>query len=299
MGFQLGFDYHNNAKAWMTSSLYVPGMACELGPKAPDGRFSCFKTTSRVILFQTVYRIFALKTSNPTSQPMSSQMIRASFGASRPINRYDEGITPSEIYDINQLEAMRLADAAWHEVDATTVRNCWRKAGILKTTPPSTAAQPSIPISSLIHNAHQEDPILNAEKQVEAALDNLVATGVLQKYNRMDIEALLNPVDESQVMDETTDEEICRAVLAMKNARELAEVNQGDDDPDDDALIAPQPTRREVLQATSTIHQYINILNDPLARKLEGLLSSFRHQLCFEAQQSKQVAEITSYFARK
>ena len=85
----------------------------------------------------------------------------------------------------------------------------------------------------------------------------------------------------------------------MKNAQELAEVNQGDDDPDDDALITPQPTRREVLQATSTIHQYINTLNDPLARKLEGLLSSFRHQLCFEAQQSNQVAEITSYFAPK
>src|SRR5271168_4328712 len=51
----------------------------------------------------------------------------------------------------------------------------------------------------------------------------------------------------------------------MKNVRELAEVNQGDDDPDNDVLIAPQPTRREVLQATSTIHQYINTLNDPLA----------------------------------
>jgi hypothetical protein len=68
----------------------------------------------------------------------------------RAISRYDEGITPSEIYDINQLKAMRLADAAWRNVDATAIRNCWKKAGILpETTPPSTTiAQPSIPISS-------------------------------------------------------------------------------------------------------------------------------------------------------
>jgi hypothetical protein len=140
---------------------------------------------------------------------------------------------------------------------------------------------------------------LNAEKQVSTALDDLEATGVLQKSNRMDIEALLNPIDESQAMDETTDEEICHAVLAMKNVGEFADVNQGDDDPDDDAPIAPQPSRREVLQVTSTIHQYINTLNDPLARKLEGLLSSFQHQLCFDAQQSKQITEITSYFTQK
>ena len=47
------------------------------------------------------------------------------------INCYDEGITTSVIYDINQLQAMRLTDAAWKEVDVTTVWNCWQKAGIL------------------------------------------------------------------------------------------------------------------------------------------------------------------------
>ena len=47
------------------------------------------------------------------------------------ISCYDSRTTPSEIYDINQLEAMWLADAAWQEVDATTIQHYWMKAGIL------------------------------------------------------------------------------------------------------------------------------------------------------------------------
>jgi hypothetical protein len=49
----------------------------------------------------------------------------------RSINRYDEGITPGDIYNINQLQAMRLADLAWHDVKTSTIQNCWRKSGIL------------------------------------------------------------------------------------------------------------------------------------------------------------------------
>ena len=42
----------------------------------------------------------------------------------------------------------------------------------------------------------------------------------LTASNRMDIEELLNPIDESQVMDKTTDEEICQAVLDTHKAQE-------------------------------------------------------------------------------
>jgi hypothetical protein len=47
------------------------------------------------------------------------------------INCYDNGITSAQIYDINQLQAMRLAATAWYKVDATTIWNCWYKSGIL------------------------------------------------------------------------------------------------------------------------------------------------------------------------
>jgi hypothetical protein len=62
----------------------------------------------------------------------------------------------------------------------------------------SPLPQPSIPISSLIIDpTHHKDPIGQVEKAVAAALNDLVATGALQARNRMDIENLLNPAEES------------------------------------------------------------------------------------------------------
>ena len=219
----------------------------------------------------------------------------------RAINNYDQGITPAEIYDINQLQAMRLADLAWREVDTTTIRNCWRKAGILPDIcNASTPVQPAVPISSLLNNplpASEPDRIANAEKQVEHALDALTEKGVLQKSNRMDIESLLNPAGESHVLSETSDREIYQAVMDAAEARENSEINGGDDI-DGDVAIRPRPTRREVLQAMSTIGLYIEDLNDPIARKIEAVLGSFNMQVRLDEVNAMKPTFMTDYYKR-
>ena len=163
------------------------------------------------------------------------------------ISHYKSNITLSQIYDIDQLEAMCLADPAWNDVHATTIRNCWHKVGILPPVENTSFPKPSIPIASLIHNTTNlhtspstlssspcllrasshcstdldvtcQDPITRAEKELDAALDNLAATGVLQAQNRMDIESLLNPVEKSQMLLETLDEEIFESVMACLKA---------------------------------------------------------------------------------
>ena len=53
------------------------------------------------------------------------------------MNFYDEGISPAKIYDIDQLEAMQIADAAWNDVNTMTNRNGWCKAGILPDMDPT------------------------------------------------------------------------------------------------------------------------------------------------------------------
>ena len=91
---------------------------------------------------------------------------RASF-IQRAVDRYDEGIMPFQIYDIDQLQAMWIAEAAWREVDTTAIRNCWRKAGILpEMDSASHTVQPLIPVSSLLHDlaTSEADPIAQAEK---------------------------------------------------------------------------------------------------------------------------------------
>jgi hypothetical protein len=86
------------------------------------------------------------------------------------------------------------------------------------------------------------DPVAEAEKQVEAALDDLINRGALQACNHMDIKHLLNP-GESQVMTEASDEEIFQSVMDAIEARENININGGDDvDHDNGVTIEPRPT---------------------------------------------------------
>ncbi|KAF8218803.1 hypothetical protein L208DRAFT_1347102 [Tricholoma matsutake] len=43
---------------------------------------------------------------------------------SQAIDQYDNDVPPAFIYEIDQLEAMRLADVVWREVDTLTIWNC-------------------------------------------------------------------------------------------------------------------------------------------------------------------------------
>ena len=209
---------------------------------------------------------------------------------------YDSGITPGEIYDINQqVEAMWLTEAAWQEVDTMTIWNCWAKAGILLSFSSTTATDLSIPISLLIHNADpQTDPVLHAEHQLQAALDDLESTGCLQHANRMDIEGLLNPIDESTIIGDTTDIEIYQAVMNAQSAQEQAPTNGGDDDTDNCSPDEPCPMCHEVLIATTVFKKYLDLESDPLAQKL---LDSFKYNLHIEESRSMRSTHITSYFS--
>ena len=309
MGTQLGFYYRHNAKAWMTANLYQEWLRQwdrDLGERrrkivllqdnfsghiVPDGLQNI-----RVVNFKP----------NLTAhvQPLDQGIIRCFKAYYRAkyikyaIDRYDAGITASEIYDINQLQAMRLADFAWREVDTTTIRHCWDKAGILPNMDSSAPTQPMVPIASLLHTpSDTQDPITAAENALRGALDSLERTGVLQVKNRMDINTLLNLPEESE-MEAATDEEICQAVLAAHDAQEGGDTNGlgGDGNGEDDAPVECSPTYREVFQATSVIDRYIEHVDNPVARKLEALLASFRHEMRLERSQTLTTTQITDYF---
>jgi hypothetical protein len=54
-------------------------------------------------------------------------------------------------------------------------------------------------------------------------------------------------------------------------ARENIEINGGDD-LDDGVETEPQPTRREVIKAVSTINKYIDDLDDPVSCKTSAVI---------------------------
>jgi DDE superfamily endonuclease len=209
---------------------------------------------------------------------------------SRAIDHYDNDIPPALIYEINQLEAMHLADAAWSEVDTTTIRNCWKKTGILPEALDYGAETPTptVPISSL----------LNSDSVVTSSLDQLEARGILQQKNRMNLEELLNPILEQEVIiGKVSEEEIFRSVQDMAEVEQMMEVNGGDDI--DEETVQVKPTRKEALTAAFTLQKYIADINEPFARKLEGKLASFGYQTRMEGNRMMEATHITDYFTHK
>ena|ERR1700730_7752156 len=142
--------------------------------------------------------------------------------------------------------------------------------------------------------SHKEDPVACAEQQVNAVL---VGTGALQSCNWMDIKSLLNPAEEMELIDESTDNEIFTAVMDAFKNRENSEATGGDDD-DDSGPVKPCPTTAEALQAISLLNNYMDTLNNPISRKLEGILASFSRQISMEQSREMKDTVITNYFGR-
>jgi hypothetical protein len=293
-GAQLGFLYRNNAKAWMTTKLYREWLT------NVDAQMRLQKR--HILLLQDNFsghnppkHLTNVRVENFVPnltahvQPMDAGVIRCfkahyrRYCMQRALDRYDEGITPSDIYDIDQLQAMRLADLAWKQVTPKTIANCWRKSGILPDRSHPSESAPAIDDES--------DDANDAEKGLLDSLEQLQEVGVLQKSNTVDLEDLVhNPAE--QIIEDATDEEIADAVRKLHQAEEDREKNGGDDDEE----IDPKPSRQEALQAVSTLSRYLADLDDPFARSLEAALSSFGRETRREATEHMITTKITDYF---
>ncbi|THU78816.1 hypothetical protein K435DRAFT_699370 [Dendrothele bispora CBS 962.96] len=119
----------------------------------------------------------------------------------------------------------------------------------------------------------------------------------------MSIESLLNPDRERDFMNEESVQEIEKgifeAVMRSREAQECSTINGGDDDVVDDAPLEARPTRRDALQAASTMQKYFQDIDDPFARKLESILASFGRQTRLDEMQSATLTLITDFFTRK
>ena len=109
----------------------------------------------------------------------------------------------------------------------------------------------------------------------------------------MDIESLLNPIGESQVLMETSGKEIYQAIIDAIEARDAMDINGGDKL---DVVVEPVPTWRELLKVVSTIRKYTDGSNNSLVRKIDALLGTFTGQLHFEETQRMKDSVITDFF---
>lgn len=305
-GHQLGIYYRNNAKAWMTTVIYQEWIRNWDSRLRAQGR--------KILLLQD--NMSAHKPPDDLSnitvldfapnltahvQPADAGIIhcfkahyRSRF-INRAIDRYDQEVTPSQIYQIDILEAIRLAEVAWNEVGTTTIHNCWKKTRILPNSlfgiPPTSV--PSLAISRLLNPEPVNPTTAPIEavlaEEINAGLSELETRGVLQKSNRMDLNSLLNPAGEDALMDNSTDVEIFQAVM-----------EQADGNVDLDAEMMeptlPGPTRREALQAVSVLSKFLSDMDQPFARQLETQLSKLGRETRREEALCLKPTLLTDYF---
>ncbi|KAH0840367.1 hypothetical protein J3R83DRAFT_1390, partial [Lanmaoa asiatica] len=160
---------------------------------------------------------------------------------------------------------------------------------------------PALPVSSLVHPTEiqsDNNPGTEAAEQLLVeALDQLEATEVLQRLNRMSIKELLNPVAELNNVFDASDEDIYDAVMDAQAARESSK--DDNDENDSDEHIELTPTRKEALQAITVLRRFANEVDDSLARKVEGVLGSFGRMIRVHELKGLKDTKLTGFFTRK
>ncbi|KAH7100418.1 hypothetical protein BKA62DRAFT_672679 [Auriculariales sp. MPI-PUGE-AT-0066] len=128
-----------------------------------------------------------------------------------------------------------------------------------------------------------QDTVAAAEIAVEQALNALEHSGVLRRDNRMSIQELLNPEEESRLTDATSgptvSKDIFEAVMVANVARENSDALGGDDAGSHDPDARVRPSTRAVVDATNVIRHYLELEGGEKARVLDNLVESFARDL--------------------
>ncbi|EGN93815.1 hypothetical protein SERLA73DRAFT_155982 [Serpula lacrymans var. lacrymans S7.3] len=221
---QLGFNYQNNTKVWMTAILYQEWLL--------DWDWKLRDERRNILLLQDNFPGHIV----PNSL-MNIKVENFKPNLTVHIQPNDQGI----------IQCFK----AYYRAQFIS------RAGILPDLPLSHA-QPTVPILSLVHAPDIViNPITHFETLVENALDKLEATWALQCSNCMAIAELLNLAFESHNILDATDKEICKSVMGAKTLRETRNDNNGDDN----NISAPGPTWNEALQAALVLRKASKILN--------------------------------------
>jgi hypothetical protein len=327
-GHELGFDYKNNAKAWMTSAIYSAYLRQWDAELRTQGRHILYLHdnfsghTVQDNLTNIRCEFFA---PNLTAhvQPMDAGVIRCfkahyrSQFISRAIDRYDSGVSPGKIYNIDQLEAMRLAQTAWMEVMPDTICHCWAKAGILPLC--TQVRKMAIPLSMLVNSEDPSpsgrvegksrwdkdipmlesmDPIAIANAPIEEGLNSLQSVGILSKRNRMSIAELVDNPSEIVHAADVSDDDIFNAVSKAWENREKDNIAEGAHDANNSDEDMPAVSRKDAIQAALLLKTYTKQVNSSFARKMESMLAQFGRETRYEAQSLLRSSTLDSYFKK-
>ncbi|KAE9050558.1 hypothetical protein PR001_g2289 [Phytophthora rubi] len=144
-GAELGFNYKNNAKAWMTSLIFQQWVR-ELDVKMrAEGRNilllldNAAPHVSGDLALTNVSIKMLPPNTTPCLQPMDAGIVASykaqyrSMQIDNAVERVERGedVEGEKAYKVDQLTAMRWGEAIWGTMSAKTISHCWRHTGLV------------------------------------------------------------------------------------------------------------------------------------------------------------------------
>ncbi|KAI7960756.1 hypothetical protein MJO28_001245 [Puccinia striiformis f. sp. tritici] len=284
-GGQLGFEYYNNSRAWMTSVIFedwiikfnlkmknqgrkilllVDNFA---GHTLPEGGLSNIRLE------------FFLPNLTAHVQPMDAGIISAFKShykqrfISRSIQRYDQGVTITQVYKIDQLTAMHISRMAWDHVTPKTITNCWNHTQILPQNKSRDSTEAAMDVSE-------------AQTGLEEQIGRLQSIGLIHPTNRMSVNEFLNPPEDNAVVEWTTDE------IFEYQKQEAADSESDNEEPEPRA----KPTVKAVFSAINLINEFIHDEDSAFANHLNHALHSYSKGLTDRLIATARQSSIRNFF---
>ena len=281
---QLGFLYKFNKSAWMTSAIFQDWLldldkryrmqqrkVLLLLDNAPTHIVGSLELTSLKIIFLPP---------NTTSkiQPLDAGIIAAfkkryrSYQLQNALDLYTLGT--KDIFKIDILQGIRWASAAWDCVSSETIRNCWRHAGLIKSSQHFST---------------------KGECNLDASLDKMMKDLHLQ--DSMTVSEMVNNPDEAEDLHVVLEEDEIIEIVTCKVIEEDEAVPAQDSEDEDDATSSLD-NRIHILQ------QAIVILNrDPeqhcdSVRDIRTLIRNMKEEKRLEREKSLNQPTIECFFSK-
>lgn len=285
---QPGFEYRQNSKTTMTSTIFQQWILSWNQKLTQQARSILLLIDTFVghVLPSVKLDSIRVEFFSSNVQPLTAGIIQ-SFKSnyrrrftSRAIRRFDE-VPASEIYSIDPVTAMRLCRAAWNAVPVQIIQSAWTNTGLIKLEP----IDPPLPEAL---QAVEDEPELTSDLQV------LQDIGVLSDENRMETHEILEPIGES-VADTTlwTPEQIFHHTRSQSQTpQSQTPQTQTENIPSQTPTIPTQlqvqsqspsneriPSLEETIRSVKRIIRYLEIDDSIEGQSLEPLLESFARRL--------------------
>jgi hypothetical protein len=284
-GEQLGFDYWCNSRAWMTSDIFQQWLIKWDNELRRTNRkilllvdnFAGHNYDTRIITNIRMERFSPNLTAHV--QPLDSGIIQC-FKAhyrrhflERALDLFANGA--DDIYNINQLQAMRLICTAWEDVRNETMVHCWQHAEILPDE------------VTVVINSDEQAEVLSRIKECYTNINS-----VRPNQMHLSVEELVCPAEENDevALESLTDDEIIDYVIKNSEMEESESVNDNEED------VQPVMSITDACTAIENLEHFIELENGKEFRHAADSLTRIKRILRERIGDGQKQTVLTNYF---